>query len=603
MSEAEALTGVRQCAVVDRQGPQVFLAVDGTRAEDELRAEVIAVARRLCLPRPAVHTRPRLPLSRSGKVDRLALALWSSTGPDSGNPGEVPADAAPPKDAVSFTHRVLGMDPVPDEPLSFVDAGVTSLDMMELVERVDRQFGVRFTVRDCFDHGDAASLARAIEAGVGGTARTSAPPREKGFSGQVVPLSTRQHSYMAVCMAKGNANWCNLSREITLGPDVTVEAVSAAVMTLLARHDVLRLSLTRDWSRQIHTAPHELADPVTEAPAQNREGLEGTDHRARVQRARVGAVSELIDPTIAPPFRAVLVTGEDTASLLVVAHHLFVDGLSMDLIADELRRLLTGETLDEAPPERGYRDYCRVTERVPDTSASDAGYWRDLLKDAAQVEISEGKGPGSRIGELLSRPFGVAATRSAHRLAREGGVSVFSVVLAAFETAVADTFGLTAPALVLPVQVREGAPAGSAGMFMSQLVVRDPGPGALLERARVFARQVAEGSARSGWEFDQRIAELDLADTDRFPLSTLLFNQHPRRRGLRVRDLGSWRPRSLGRELRYQLQGELQVSATEMVLTYYYRRGITEARADVVDRVHTCVLTELREAEEASDAR
>jgi hypothetical protein len=91
---------------------------------------------------------------------------------------------------------------------------------------------------------------------------------------------------------------------------------------------------------------------------------------------------------------------------------------------------------------------------------------------------------------------------------------------------------------------------------------------------------------------------LGLDDAESFPLSTVLFNQHPRPRGLRPRDLGQWRPRSLGRSLRYQLQGELQLSATEMALTYYYRRGIAMDGTELIDRLHAQVLTAVCDAEE-----
>lgn len=203
---------------------------------------------------------------------------------------------------------------------------------------------------------------------------------------------------------------------------------------------------------------------------------------------------------------------------------------------------------------------------------------------------------------LLSRPFGLTGTRAAHRIAARSGVSVFAVVLAAYEAAVARTFGLGPLTVVVPVQVRHGTRSGAAGMFTSQLVVRAQGPDDLDERAREFARQLDAGAAAGSWEFDQQAADAGLADAECFPFSTVLFNQHPRRRGLRVRDLGDWSPRPLGRELRYQLQGELQMSAAEMALTYYYRQEIAVDRPDVIDRVHENVVAALCGAERTTGA-
>ncbi|MFF9150049.1 AMP-binding protein [Streptomyces sp. NPDC014861] len=608
--EIEELPGVRQCVVVDRQGPQAFLSVDDPAAAGAgaLRATVEETARRLRLPRPAVHLRGAFPLLRSGKVDRMALAASVPAVPETGTPATgVPATGVPAADRgedVAGTLRdILGLDTgsaAPASPVSFVDAGLTSLDMMEFVLEVDRRFGVELSVRDCFAHRDVDSLARVIERALGPVDSAVPAPEPRPDTPDeapgILPLSTRQRAYMALCMADGNADWCNISREIRVAASVSRADVEKAVEVVVARHDVLRLSLTADRRHQLHREAAEVRCPVTVHEPADTPGPGGAGHRARVQEARVRAVSELIDPTAPPPLRVVVVPGDDTASVLVVAHHLFVDGLSLDLITDEIRSLLSAKPLGPAPAPRGFRDYCRATERVTDARVPEAAYWRDLLAGAGQIELPESAGEEARAGELVSRPFGVTGTRAAHRVAEAHGVSVFAVVLAAFERAVSRTFGLGPLTLVVPVQVRQGVRTGTAGMFTSQLVVRGRGTGDLAERAGGFARQLEAGADHSAWEFDQRAEDLGLADAECFPLSTVLFNQHPGPRGLRARDLGAWRPRSLGRSLRYQLQGELQMSAGELALTYYYRRGIAVVRPDVIDRVHADVLAALREA-------
>ncbi|MFD5770257.1 AMP-binding protein [Streptomyces sp. NPDC127049] len=613
--EVEELPGVRQCVVVDRQGPIAFLAVDDPTAPgtEALRAEVEETARRLRLPRPAVHLRGAFPLLRSGKVDRMALAASVSAAPGTGAPGTTaPGTGAPgtgspasggDEDVTRTLRELLRLDADSASPLaspvSFVDAGLTSLDMMEFALEVNRRFGVDLSVRDCFAHRDVDSLSRAIERAHRpvDSAVPAPEPRPDATDGSgILPLSTRQRAYMALCMADGNADWCNISREIRVAATVSRADVEKAVEAVVARHDVLRLSLTADGRHQLHREAAEVRCPVTVHEPTGPGDPAGGGHRARVQEARVRAVSELIDPTAPPPLRVVVVPGDDTASVLVVAHHLFVDGLSLDLITAEIRSLLSSEPLGPAPAPHGFRDYCRATERVADARGPEAAYWRELLAGAGQIELPEAAGEEARAGELVSRPFGVTGTRAAHRIAEAHGVSVFAVVLAAFEQAVSTTFGLGPLTLVVPVQVREGVRSGTAGMFTSQLVVRGRGTGDLAERAGGFARQLEAGAGHSAWEFDQRAEELGLADAECFPLSTVLFNQHPGPRGLRARDLGAWRPRSLGRSLRYQLQGELQMSAGEMALTYYYRRGIAAARPDVIDRVHADVLAALREA-------
>src|SRR5262249_24817857 len=146
----------------------------------------------------------------------------------------------------------------------FAEAGVASLDMAVVVSKVRRLYGVRLTVQECFALRDVVALAREIEkrqhvAGAvtdGGTLGTATEP------GAPYPLSTRQVGYMWVCMSNGNANWCNLSREIRLDQRRSVTEIEEALRTLLLRHDTLALALTPDGLRQTFTDPGELTCPV-----------------------------------------------------------------------------------------------------------------------------------------------------------------------------------------------------------------------------------------------------------------------------------------------------------------------------------------------------
>ena len=609
VEEVERLPEVDQCVVVDRQGPQAFIAVPGLTEEgmERLRARVLALATALGLPRPTVWFRSTFPLLRSGKVDRVALAAAVEE-PSGADRDCGPADGR--SDVAAVLFGLLGLDPGHSASTALVDAGVSSLDVMGLVAGIERRFGVELSVQDCFGFRDVGELARAVEL----RSATPAPSRirEAGTAphhgrADGLPLSTRQLAYMATCMADGNANWCNLSREIQVDRLLVPAEVSAAMNELLARHDALRLALTADWSRQTCAEADRLHCPIDfhSTCAEEADGQRG--HRERVLAARTEAVSLAIDPTIAPTVRVAAIPSRGTTSVVLVAHHLFVDGLSMDLLADELRSLLLGRPLGDETSADDYRGYClrtqRLTANAPTaTEARDAKYWRELLRGAEQIRLPETADEDARDGWLLSRPFGVVASRAAHRIAASEGLSVFVVVLAAFEQTVSAFYALDPLSLVVPVQLREGAGQSIAGMFTSQLVVRgvrsDSGPLPLADRAREFSRQLERGSVAGSWEFDQRVEELGLTDSDSFPISTVLFNQHPKRRGMRVRDLGSWEPRPLGRTLRYQLQGELQVSGTEMALTYYYRLGIVMDGIDVIDRIHEQVCVALAAAAE-----
>lgn len=648
----EALPGVSQCVVVDavdHGGPHAFLVAHEdatTRNPQSLLPRVREAARSLGLPQPAVHLWPDLPLLRSGKVDRVALAAAvaeqaASTAGES-DLGRARASDDVTDDVTTDLLMLLGPAAPADASASFAEAGLTSLELIDFVLEANRRYGTELTVRDCYDLRSIVGVADLLKQTGSAAAVTSIPQQTATpgvGTGDEYPLSTRQLAYMAVCMAEGNANWCNLSREILVPGSLTADRVEAAVTVLLTRHDVLRLALSADGTRLTHMAPENLrasvlidaqpggsgrcasghCDPERRdsgrcEPGHCDSGLrdrglrdsesgdpgpdDSSAYRARVEAIRAQTVGPLLDPAAPPPLRLAVVPGPQKTSVILVGHHLFLDGLSMDVLADELRSLLLGHELDPAPTQ-SYRRYCLATRRLlpPGATSPSAQYWLNLLTGAGQTELPEAGGDAARAGELLSRPFGLSGTRAAHRIAAACGVSVFAVALAAYGRAVAEEFSLKQLNIVIPVQVREGARAGTAGMYMSQLVVRGVGGTALIDSAREYARQLEDGARHSDFEFDERVEALGLAGSDGFPLSTILFNQHPRRRGLRPDELGSWKPRALGRDLRYQLQGEVQTSGAEMVLTYYYRRGIAPYAAALVDRVHGRLLAALAEAD------
>ncbi|MFB7874092.1 AMP-binding protein [Nocardia sp. NPDC056064] len=590
----EALPQVRQCAVVDRDGPHVFVATElsGEPGGEFLRDEVTRIGAQLSLPGFRVHLRPAFPLSRSGKVDRRAL-LTSIDGPD---PAVTDAGDSELADVEDLLRGLLG----PGAGITgFADSGITSLDMVDVVAAVRRRYGIHLTVHDCFGLRDLPSLAREIEKRRSGaevtTDRVTVADAD-GTTGDVYPLSTRQLAYLWVCMADGNANWCNLSREIQLPLPCSVESVGEAVGRLLDRHDALGLALTADWRQQRYTEPARL--PVTVGLVDVAARTDSAEFRDTVHNARATLVAELIDPTAPPPLRSVLIRGTNGCSVILVAHHLFVDGLAMDTLADELRAFSTAREPGAATTSPGsYREYCLATARTAQPEAAE--YWRTLLDGVRQLRLPETGAADAAAGELMSLPIGLVCTRIVHRVAAELGVSAFTVVLAAFDRAVATTFGFARLPIVVASQNRGTLDAGAVGNFTTTLIVRGPGEPALRDNISVIARQLADGAEHSDWEFDQRVTDLGLTETDCFPISTVLFNQHPMPRNLRARELGSWQPRALGRKLRYQLQGELQMSGPEMVMTYYYRTGI--AGAGEISRVHRSLLREIRSGQADCD--
>ncbi|MFF5037381.1 AMP-binding protein [Nocardia salmonicida] len=580
----EDLQDALQCVVDDQDGPQVFVAIDRADDDNDLHDTIHALGRRFGLPRFALHLLSALPVLRNGKVDRRALLASLRHN----------VTQTPLTETTTTTHsrpeieqQLCAMLRLDDVDTSFVEAGVTSLDMLDIVARINRAYGIRLTAHVGFGLRNTRGLADEIYLRRSDCATT---PVERTVEVEAeptndYPLATRQVAYMRICMARGNANWCNLSREIRFSQPLTGESIEGALRMLFERHDVLGLALDDNWQRQTYTPAANLMASVGVIDLAAKTST--SEFHDGVESARATLVAELIDPTSPPPLRVVLVRGTDGCSAIVAAHHLFVDGPGMDVLAADLHAAVSGGPRNTVTGSGSYRAYCLATARS-DRRGAAAAYWQHLLAGVDQIHLPESEDRDGASGELLSLPFGVLHTRGIHRVAKALGVSAFTVVLAAFEAAVGTAFGIEQVPIIVASQHRAGLDSSVVGMFTGTLVVRGTGSAAFPEAVTALADQLAAGTDHGDWEFDQRIADLDLPATDDFPLSTVLFNQRPVPRGGRIRDLGSWRPRSLGRSLRYQLQGELQMSGPDMVMTYYYRRGI--GGAEIIHNVHRILL-------------
>jgi hypothetical protein len=132
---------------------------------------------------------------------------------------------------------------------------------------------------------------------------------------------------------------------------------------------------------------------------------------------------------------------------------------------------------------------------------------------------------------------------------------------------------------IVPVQIRPGnAFARTVGMFFSQLVVRIDTSrirGARGDWSQELSHQIRQGQRHSSYELDRRLVDLgiDVRQYD-YPLTTLMFNLNQvsaRQTYDAATPLGH---HALGRDLRFQLQGELQQKGDELWLGLLYRAGV-----------------------------
>ncbi|HEX2095189.1 MAG TPA: amino acid adenylation domain-containing protein, partial [Longimicrobiaceae bacterium] len=293
----------------------------------ELREHLAAALPAYMVP-PTFVVLPALPLTRNGKVDRRALPA-----PDPGRPSEGPAYQAPRTAAEEALARiwaeVLGLERAGVDD-NFFELGGDSILSIQVVSRA-RGAGLRLTPRQIFEYPTVAALARhadgaepvsAAEEPVAGPAPLT--PIQCWFFEQEIP--ERHHWNMPLLL--------RVRRRLDAA---TLERALAGV---LERHDVLRLRFERGADGRWAQARAEPGGPV---PFQvvDLSALPETEQSAAVEERSAG-LQRTLDLGRAPLLRAAyfdLGAGRDPR-LLLVAHHLVVDGVSWRVILEELEAAL-----------------------------------------------------------------------------------------------------------------------------------------------------------------------------------------------------------------------------------------------------------------------
>jgi amino acid adenylation domain-containing protein/non-ribosomal peptide synthase protein (TIGR01720 family) len=262
-----------------------------------------------------------LPLTASGKVDRRALPV-----PEEGERAGTGMDFAAPTSAIEeelgrIWAAVLRLPKVSVHD-NFFEIGGDSILSIQIVARAQRA-GIRLTPRQIFEHPTIADLAA-----VAGTERVA--EAEQGLVTGEVPLTPVERWWLDTPRLDEH-HW-NQSNFVEVHDTIDVAAMARAVARVIEHHDALRLRLVRIDGAVRQT----LAPPGGAAPFRvvDLSAVPTDQRRAAIEVAATAAQTSL-DLAEGPMLRVVLFSGE-MSRLLVVAHHLVVDGISWRVILDDL---------------------------------------------------------------------------------------------------------------------------------------------------------------------------------------------------------------------------------------------------------------------------
>jgi non-ribosomal peptide synthase protein (TIGR01720 family) len=302
-----------------------------------------------------------LPLTRNGKIDRKQLERWSldlSTATAAESVEEAPRDAkeAAVRDVFGV---VLGATSV-GRGDNFFDLGGDSILSLQVVSKL-RQRGFRVTAKDVFQHQTVADLAEHLT--------RSEEKKSAAFEGGKVELAPVQRRFFDM-PGEGKDRW-NLGVRVRLQRELDIGELEAAAPLLLSAHPLLRtrfsLAAGGIGFEQIVDAEGRAA--VLAVPA----GEAGVDLLCR-------------QITLEGAKLALGLTASRRDELLVVAHHLVTDAVSLQVIVDDLLSILDGDTnvQHEETHFAGWLGALRDVRTSP-SYAEEASFWRESVERASRT--------------------------------------------------------------------------------------------------------------------------------------------------------------------------------------------------------------------------
>jgi len=253
--------------------------------------------------------------------------------------------------------------------------------------------------------------------------------------------------------------------------ELNLRALTDTFMAIVERHDVLRTRYVGlDGEPVAHVADH--VDVTIER-------TEGTDGAEVLRRE----LSRPLDLAAGPPFRLTLARlGDDDHLLVVVVHHIVIDGWSWGVLTRELaegyRERTTGESAQHTPPALRYAEVAEEQrERFAGQRCRDQlDYWRERLDGVPALELPTDR-PRPAIwdgtADVVRFELSADLLAQADKFARSRRATRYMVLLAVFQALLARAGGQLDFAVGAPVAGRTRAGTQDMlGLFANTLVLR-----------------------------------------------------------------------------------------------------------------------------------
>ncbi|MEG4517834.1 MULTISPECIES: amino acid adenylation domain-containing protein [unclassified Microcoleus] len=349
---------VRESAVLvwegDRQRLVAYVVPDAREQNSSLSSSELRQFLQERLPEYMVPSAfvllEKLPLTPNGKLDRAALPAPDLTRSDLEAAFAAPSSSVE-EQLASIWAQVLGIDRVGTRD-NFFELGGDSILSIQIVAKAN-QAGIQLTPKLLFQHQTIAELAAAA-----GTVE-AVQAEQKPVTG-AVPLTPVQQWFFEENFACGH-HW-NQAVMLEVRQPIEGALLERAIAQLLTHHDALRLRFASGESgwQQFN------AEPGGAVPF---EKLDLSNLLTNEQNCAISSKADEVQASLnlseGPIARAVLfdLGPQQPSRLLIVIHHLAVDGVSWRILLEDLQiaceQLSRGEAIALPPKTTSFKQWAQ----------------------------------------------------------------------------------------------------------------------------------------------------------------------------------------------------------------------------------------------------
>ncbi|GKU77860.1 non-ribosomal peptide synthetase [Paenibacillus sp. L3-i20] len=474
-----------------------------------------------------------IPLTPTGKVDRKAL------------PKPQPVERSKeqhiaPRNETEQSVAILWEELLQVQHIgvrdNFFELGGHSLKAAALVNKLQAQFGVNVPLREMFQHPTVEGIAALISS----EHVEKHQPIPRHAEAPYYPMSRAQRRQYMLGMIAGNTTMYHVPFALHIRGKLNVVKLEKAIQSLVVRHESLRTTFhfAEGQFRQcvhaeaVFTLENSIVDSTLEQVRVDWQQSAVTKGTEVLTSEWMGQFMKPFDLERSPLLRAGLIPLEEEHHLLLLdMHHIVTDGVSVSVLVKELSQLYSGNELPELRVQ--YRDYAiwqegRLNGNVYE---ADEAYW--LTAFAGELPVLELPTDRSRPvvqsyeGKRIPFTLDAELTRNAQTLAREQGVTLYTVLLAAFNVLLAKYSGQEDIVVGTPVAGRSHVDVeGLIGMFVNTVAIRSYP--AAEQRVGDYLTElndvVLKGLEHQHYPFEDLVEKLDIAqDQSRNPLFDTMF--------------------------------------------------------------------------------